>query len=78
MKLLSIKEAAALLGLSCGLMYALCARKKIRHERYGLGRGTIKIPEEAIDEYRRSVTIGPHPAAIPSPPAPVKFKHLKL
>ncbi len=78
MKLLSIKEAAELLGLSCGLMYALCARKKIRHERYGLGRGTIKIPEEAIDEYRRSVTVGPQPAAIAAPPAPVKFKHLKL
>ena len=57
MKLYSIKEAAEVLGLSCGLIYALCARKKIRHERYGLGRGTIKIPEDAIDEYRQSVTL---------------------
>ncbi len=77
MKLLSIKEAAELLSLSCGLMYALCARKKIRHERHGLGRGTIKIPEDAIDEYRRSVTVGPQPEA-PPPPVPIKLKHVQV
>ncbi len=78
MKLLSVKDASEILGLSCALIYALCARKRIRHERHGLGRGTIKIPDDAIDEYRKSVTIGPQPAAIPSPPAPIKFKHLKI
>jgi hypothetical protein len=31
-------------------------RKMIRHERHGLGRGTIRIPQDALDEYRRGVT----------------------
>lgn len=56
---LSVREAADRLGVSTALVYALCARKRIRHERHGLGRGTIKITEEALDEYRRTVTVNP-------------------
>jgi excisionase family DNA binding protein len=79
MRLLSVKEAAELLGVSGGLIYALCARKRIRHERYGLGRGTIKIPEDAIEEYRRSVTVGGDTALeTPRQPVPIKLKHLSL
>jgi excisionase family DNA binding protein len=54
---LSVREAADRLGVSTALVYALCARKRIRHERHGLGRGTIKITEEALEEYRRTVTV---------------------
>ena len=54
MKLLSVSEAAVELGVSENLVYGLCKRKKIRHERHGLGRGTIRIPQEALDEYLRS------------------------
>jgi len=43
---LSVREAADRLGVSTALVYALCARKRIRHERHGLGRGTIKITEK--------------------------------
>jgi len=54
---LSVREAADRLGVSTALVYALCARKRIRHERHGLGRGTIKITEEALKEYRQTVTV---------------------
>ena len=54
---LSVREAAEKLGVSTALVYALCARKRIRHERHGLGRGTIKITDEALEEYRRTVTV---------------------
>ena len=57
MKLLSVREVALHLGLSPTVIYALCARKRVRHERHGLGRGVIKIPEDALEEYRRSVTV---------------------
>lgn len=57
MKLLSVREAAEQLGISPTLVYALCERKRIRHERHGLGRGTIRIPEDALEEYRQGVTI---------------------
>ena len=58
MRLLSVRETANLLGVSVALVYGLCTRRKIRHERHGLGRGTIRIPEDALDEYRKRVTVG--------------------
>ena len=76
MKLLSVSEAAEKLGVSEALVYALCAGKRIRHERHGLRRGTIRIPEDALDEYRRSVTV--ETAAGDFEPARAKtYKHLK-
>jgi excisionase family DNA binding protein len=79
MTMLSVREVAERLGVSSALVYGLCARKRIRHERYGLGRGTIKIPEDAVDEYRERCTIGVEDEAdsVPPPPRPrVKLKHL--
>lgn len=49
----TVKQAAEQLGVSVGLVYGLCAAGKIRHERFGLGRGTIRISEEAMEEYRQ-------------------------
>jgi excisionase family DNA binding protein len=57
MRRYSAAEAAQELGISAGTIYALCASKKLRHERHGLGRGTIRIPEDALEEYRRGVTV---------------------
>ncbi|MGL4553894.1 MAG: helix-turn-helix domain-containing protein [Gemmataceae bacterium] len=55
--MLTVKEAAALLGISPALVYALVAARKVRHERHGLGRGAIRIPEDALEEYCRRHTI---------------------
>lgn len=75
MKLLSVQETADQLGISPGVVYGLCARKRLRHERHGLGRGTIKIPEDALDEYRQSVTVDVEQReGMP----PVKLKHLSV
>lgn len=57
MALLSVRAAAERLGVSAALVYGLCAARRLRHERHGLGRGRIKIPEEAIEEYRRMQTV---------------------
>ena len=57
--MLSAKQAAKELGISQSLVYGLCAAGKIRHERHGLGRGTIRIPREALDEYRKSAVATP-------------------
>ena len=77
--LYTIREAADLLLVSPALVYALCASRKIRHERHGLKRGRIRIPQDALDEYRRLQTVE---AAAPPPPAtpeaPIKLKHLRL
>ena len=80
MKLLSVREAAQALGVSPNLVYGLCARKRIRHERHGLGRGTIRIPEDALEEYRRGVTVAPvgEAAGRPVPAPQLRLKHLSL
>lgn len=70
MKTYTVKTAAEELGISVALTYALVAAKKLRHERHGLRRGTIRIPEDAIEEYRRSVTEEAVTAG------PRRFKHL--
>ena len=53
----TVKSAAAELGISVSLVYGLIASRRLRHERFGLGRGIIRIPVEAIAEYRRNCTV---------------------
>ena len=43
--MLTIKQAAARLGVSPGLVYSLVAGGKIGHVRIGNGRGVLRIPE---------------------------------
>ena len=54
---MAVREAAAELGVSARLVYGLCATGKIRHERHGLKRGTIRISPAALDEYRQSAVV---------------------
>jgi len=55
--LYTVKEAAIRLMVSPALMYALVAARRIRHERHGLRRGKILVPEDALEEYRRRCTV---------------------
>jgi excisionase family DNA binding protein len=50
---ISVKQAAERLGVSQSLIYSLCAARRLRHFRVGVGRGTIRIPEEALEEVKR-------------------------
>lgn len=79
-KLLTVTEAAEALHLSESTVRALCSGRKLRHERHGVGRGRILIPDDAIEEYRASVTVraGTANIAAPAPRPPVSLKHLKL
>ena len=58
---MNVREAAKKLGISPSLVYGHCAAGKIRHERHGLGRGTIRIPAEALEEYRRACVFKEQP-----------------
>lgn len=65
--MLTVKEAAVRLRVSAATVYALCAARKLRHQRVGVGRGKIVIPPDALDEYLVKGTvrsIEPHPAAL--------------
>jgi excisionase family DNA binding protein len=77
MRRYTVNEAADELGVSRGLLYVLCQRRVIRHERHGLGRGKILIPADALDEYRRGVTVGAA-ASVPPPAPKTRLKHLHL
>lgn len=58
-KPLTVQEAADHLGVSASLVYALCSKGRLRHARHGLGRGTIRIPPEALEEYLRGSEVKP-------------------
>jgi excisionase family DNA binding protein len=63
---MTVKEAARQLRLSAASVYALCAAKRLRHQRVGVGRGKILIPPDAITEYLAKGTvksIEAHPAS---------------
>src|SRR4051794_827161 len=53
----SINEAARRLGLKSSTLYGLCAAGRIDHARHGLGRGTIRISEDALTAYLESVMV---------------------
>ncbi len=76
---MNVKEAAARLECSVGTVYALCAARRIRFSRVGLGRGKIVISEGAVAEYLRTGEIGPDMPK-PTPPSrpKLKYSHLKL
>jgi excisionase family DNA binding protein len=71
--MLTVKRAAEILNVSQGLVYALCAEGKLEHERYGLGRGTIRIREDALAQYQTKAKRNP---SLPSRSCPGIFTHL--
>ncbi len=78
-KLLTVAETAERLGISLAVVYALCSARKIRHERHGLKRGKIMIPESALEEYRRLRTVEVEgERRIEAAPPLSNFKHLHV
>ena len=49
--LLTVKEAAALVKLSIGAVYALCNSGTLPHHRLGQGRGAIRIDRVDLLRY---------------------------
>jgi excisionase family DNA binding protein len=77
--MMTVKQAAGKLGVSPALVYALVAARRIRHERHGLGRGRIRIAEDALDEYRRRQTVEVAEAVVAPPPRPRRiYKHVRV
>ncbi len=56
---MTVKMAAARLGVSMATVYALCAHRQIRFSRVGLGRGKIVISEEGVAEYLLAREVAP-------------------
>lgn len=77
-KPLTVKQVAERLGISRALVYALISRKEICHERHGLGRGVIRITEEALEGYRRTCQVKEEEERPAPPPVRVRLKRLGL
>ena len=67
---LTVLEFAKAVRLSKSLVYAMCKEGKIRHRRYGLGRGTIRIDAAFLEQFRQDAEV--------KTPAPVGLKHINL
>ena len=73
--MLKVKEVAARLCLSPTCVYQLVGSGKLRSQRFGLGRGTIRVSDEDLTAYVdgcRDTKTGE--ASVPS--RPVHLKHL--
>jgi excisionase family DNA binding protein len=77
-RLLTVKQAALVLGCSEDLVRRLVNAGKLPATRIGVGpRGRIKILEEDLEAYVLGNRRGPLEPAAPKAP-PVRLKHFKL
>jgi excisionase family DNA binding protein len=76
---LTVKQVAERLGVSPDTVYALCQAKKLRHVRVGLGRGHIRVSEEAFADYLAGAAVGEERKPQPRPAAhqPARLRHLR-
>jgi excisionase family DNA binding protein len=72
---MKVKQAAAVLEVSTGTVYALVASGRLGCCRIGVGRGAIRISDEQLADYRRSTqTVAVNQVSISRP----QLKHLRL
>jgi len=58
---LDVKQVAERLAISEASVYQLCAERKIRHFRFGTGRGVIRVHEEDLLAYIESCKVERQP-----------------
>jgi excisionase family DNA binding protein len=73
---MTVRQAAARLEVSAATIYGLVASGKLMHYRIGNGRGVLRIPNDAIEEYLARCTFGVKEDR-PAAPLP-RLKHLRL
>jgi excisionase family DNA binding protein len=70
--MLTVKQAAARLGVSTSQVYALCAKGKLPHHRFGVGKGALRISEEQLAAFIESAKFKPRAAELPA------LRHIQL
>jgi excisionase family DNA binding protein len=77
-EVLTVKQVAERLGVSADTVYALCQARKLAHVRVGVGRGHIRVTEEALAASLSGAAVGEEQKPRPRPAAPpVRLKHLR-
>lgn len=77
---LSVKQVSERLGVSRACIYEMVALGKLSHVRIGARRGTIRIPEQVLEEYLTGAEqVGNSPTYSPRGARPQKaFSHLDI
>ena len=57
MNYLTVKQVAERLAVAQTTVYLLCSESRIDHIRVGVGRGAIRISEEALDAFIKEATV---------------------
>jgi len=57
MNYLTVKQVAERLAVAHTTVYLLCSEAKIDHIRIGIGRGAIRISEEALHAFIKGATV---------------------
>ncbi|MCA9073686.1 MAG: helix-turn-helix domain-containing protein [Planctomycetaceae bacterium] len=74
---MSVRDVATRLNVSPSCVYQLIESGQLRHHRIGVGRGTIRISEEGLNEYLQQCEAGVEER--PSRRSPRKpLRHLKV
>lgn len=60
--LLSVRQAATVLGVCHTLVYEAIKDGSLGHYRFGRGKGVIRISQAHLDDYRDRCFRGPEPA----------------
>ena len=74
----SVRDYAAAYGVSVATVYAMCAGGKLPHVRLGAGRGTIRIPDDAVMRDEASEPERPEVPAAPAKTKRVKSRYHRL
>ena len=54
-----VKEVAELLVVHVSTVYRLAESGRLHSVRVGFGKGALRVPAESLDEYLRSLGMGP-------------------
>jgi excisionase family DNA binding protein len=73
MALLTVKQAAERLQVSQATVYQLCEKRKLAHARIGVGRGAIRVDEDALAAFLQASTVAPG-----RPANAAALKHIRL
>lgn len=76
--LLSVKEAAARMGLSAATIYRLVGNGQLKALRIGTGRGAVRIRPDALHDYVARGNCKQHDGSSDRRRSTLRLKHLKV
>lgn len=61
---LTPKQVAELLNVAVTTVYSMCDKNVLEHHRFGVGRGTIRVSQQQLDDFIRRSRVGQRDLAV--------------